>query len=258
MKNAKNRKSLLSVLTVISGSFVILFYGINLAKNLVLRSGLTELLIAAAVIAAASLAIAFREKAWKWLRVLLCAGMCFYMVSFSAFLVYIGWCGAVKPTLPADSDAVILVFGCRTYGMNPGKTLARRLEGAITLLEGSPDTVCVVSGGQGSNEEYPEAEVMARYLEARGIAPERILLESESANTVENLRYSAALLREKGLDGRPVIGVSNSFHIPRIRMLAAREGMTLQGYGTDSADPFSYLSDAVREYMAWAKALLLA
>ena len=44
-----------------------------------------------------------------------------------------------------------------------------------------------------------------------GIAPERILLEDQSASTEENLAFSAALLREKGLSTDVAIA-SDNFH----------------------------------------------
>jgi len=246
---------ILSLLTLISGIFVIFCYGVNLLKTIILVSGITEFLLSAAVIAAAALAIAFRDKAWLWLRALLCFGMCFYMVTFIAFL---GWIGLYQTEeLPEDSSFVVMVFGCRTYGMNPGRTLARRLDSALALLEEHPLAVCIVSGGQGSNETVPEAAAMAGYLTARGIDPARIVQEPESHNTVENLRFSAEIIREKGWEELPVVGVSSAFHIPRIMMLADRQDIEMTAVGSPSANIFLYFADTVREYMAWVKALIL-
>lgn len=243
------------MLILISGCFVIFCYGINLLKTIILVSGPTEFLLSAAVIAAASLAIAFRKKAWFWLRGLLCFGMCFYMVTFTAFL---GWIGLYQTEeLPEDSAFVVMVFGCRTYGMNPGRTLARRLDSAKALLEKYPQSLCIVSGGQGANESVPEAAAMAGYLTARGIDPDRIVQEDQSHNTVENLRLSAEIIREKGWDELPLVGVSSAFHIPRIIMLAERQGLEMTAVGSPSANLFLYFADTVREYMAWVKALIL-
>ena len=98
---------------------------------------------------------------------------------------------------------------------------------------------------------------MAGYLTARGIDPARIVEELDSHNTVENLRYSAEIIRERGWEELPVVGVSSAFHIPRIIMLADRQGIDMTAVGSPSANIFLYFADTVREYMAWVKALIL-
>ena len=59
-------------------------------------------------------------------------------------------------------------------------------------------------------------------LTARGIAPERLILEEESANTRQNLQNSLALLPDHY--HRSVAIVTNDFHMARVRLLLSAAG----------------------------------
>ena len=63
----------------------------------------------------------------------------------------------------------------------------------------------------------------ARALAERGVEPERIWQEDQSHNTWQNVRYTLALLEEKGADtSAGVVLVSSGFHLTRARMLWER------------------------------------
>ena len=103
----------------------------------------------------------------------------------------------------------------------PSVVLKFRLDAAYDYLTANEDTLCVVSGGQGSNEPCSEAEGMYAYLVERGIAPERILMEDQSTDTSENIAFSAALI---GGTDKDVGIVTNNFHVFRGVMLARHAG----------------------------------
>lgn len=98
---------------------------------------------------------------------------------------------------PDDCEYVI-VLGAGLKGDVPTLSLRNRLDAALEWLEAHPDCVAVVSGGQGPGENMPEGEAMGIWLEARGIEPERIIVEDKSTSTMENLENSFALIREAG------------------------------------------------------------
>ena len=79
---------------------------------------------------------------------------------------------------------------------------------------------------------------MYRYLTERGIEPERLILEDASTTTEENLKYSAALLEERGIGGDITI-VTSEFHEYRANQVAERLGIT--SYSTPSHTFFVYL-----------------
>ena len=86
--------------------------------------------------------------------------------------------------------------------------------GAQLFLEGYAPLI-IFSGGQGAitkalwNE--PEAERFARIAMALGVASENILIEPNSTNTGENIRFTQRLLSEKGLDPERFIVVQKPY-----------------------------------------------
>ena len=83
----------------------------------------------------------------------------------------------------------IIVLGAQMKPAGPSAVLKFRLDAAYEYLTVNEGTICVVSGGQGSNEPCTEAEGMYQYLVEKGISPERILLEDQSTDTSENIAY---------------------------------------------------------------------
>ncbi len=122
---------------------------------------------------------------------------------------------------PQETDAVI-VLGAGLVGESPSQALRARLEAAVRYWNAYPDTVLIVTGGQGADELISEAEAMRRYLVDRGVPDAQILCEDRARNTEENFAFSVVLLPE----GAQTVGVvSNEFHLFRSRILARREGL---------------------------------
>lgn len=126
---------------------------------------------------------------------------------------------------PKQQPAAVIVLGCKVNGTQPSLMLSRRLNAAYDYLVAHPNVPVVVSGGQGSNEEISEAQCMADYLVAKGIASDRILLEEQSTSTAENLRFSETILAEQKIAGEYML-VTDAFHQYRAQYLAKEEGMT--------------------------------
>lgn len=155
---------------------------------------------------------------------------------------------------------VMLILGCQVQESGPSVLLRDRLDQGLAYLEEHPDMLVVVSGGQGSNEPSTEARAMADYLLAAGISQERILLEEDSHNTMQNFQYSAQLLEEKGFDleDTEVLVVSNGFHLTRARMLAQRFGFgAVSTLAAPSSHAPSRLAMYVREPLALVKSFVL-
>lgn len=115
----------------------------------------------------------------------------------------------------------IIVLGAQMKAHGPSRILKMRLDTAYDYLMDNPDTVVIVSGGQGSDEHISEAQGMYDYLVEKGIAPERIVREDQSCNTSQNINYSSAFLdRENDTVGI----VTNNFHIFRATHIAMKSG----------------------------------
>ena len=150
-----------------------------------------------------------------------------------------------------DSTAdVIIVLGAGVNGTRPSLSLRDRMVGAYDYLIAHPDTVAVVSGGQGEGEDITEAQCMYDWLTAKGIAPERIIMEDKATSTLENLRYSMAIIDGLDID-EPVIGlVSSEYHLHRAKRLAAYVGIDVIGIAARTSYPTVAVNYFIREAFA--------
>lgn len=82
------------------------------------------------------------------------------------------------------------MLGAGLNGDKPSAVLEMRLEKARLYLQEHPQTVVIVSGGQGPTEPVSEAESMKNWLMEKGIPNSRIIMEDKSTTTAENIRYS--------------------------------------------------------------------
>ncbi|MBQ3390728.1 MAG: YdcF family protein [Firmicutes bacterium] len=168
-------------------------------------------------------ALLIQLKWWKkipgWIRglfivlVILCAGAtaCGMGLIFTEF----------DAEGPEGLDYVV-VLGAQVRADGPSVILKYRLDAAADYLKKNPGTVCIVTGGQGYNEPYPEAVGMKDYLVQQGIEEERILTEETSTSTVENIVNASALM-DPGYESVGII--TNNFHVYRGTALAEKQGM---------------------------------
>ena len=125
----------------------------------------------------------------------------------------------------AEPGSTVVVLGARVYKNRVSTALKTRLDAAIKFLNDNPDSVCIVSGGQGANEPCTESSVMYDYMTARGVDPARIYMEDQSTDTEENIRFSKAIIESEGLN--PVIGLAtDGYHEDRAIRYAGEAGLT--------------------------------
>jgi uncharacterized SAM-binding protein YcdF (DUF218 family) len=164
---------------------------------------------------------------------------------FTALLMYSVLYSRMKRRARADA---VIVLGSGLLGDRVPPLLASRLDRAVVFWRRCPEALVVVSGGQGSDELRSEGAAMADYLAAAGLPVAQIVVEDRAATTDENLRYSVALLRERGFDGR-VLAVTNNYHVFRTAVLARRLGLRLDVIGARTASYF-VPSAFLREFVA--------
>lgn len=153
--------------------------------------------------------------------------------SFLRFLIIImiiGFCifAFIEVTLIRNRKQVadpgmdyIIILGAQIKGTKITKSLAKRLDTALSYLRANPETIAIVSGGKGEKETISEAEAMKHYLQEKGIAKHRIIKEDKSRNTFENIRNSKILLKENSM----VAIVTNGFHLYRSIRIAKKQGL---------------------------------
>lgn len=145
----------------------------------------------------------------------------------------------------------IIVLGAGVNGTTPSLSLRNRLEAALDYLQRYPDSIAILSGGQGQGEEITEAEAMARWLHSNGIAEDRLIKEDQATNTVENLTFSLACIQqregERGLPDR--IGlVTSEYHLYRAKQIAAQQAeLEMVGIPATTSLPILKLNYFLRE-----------
>ena len=150
-----------------------------------------------------------------------------------------------------DDVGYLVVLGAGLHGDTPSLSLTDRLNAALDWLEAHPDCVAVVSGGQGPGETMTEGEAMEIWLEARGIDPQRIIVEDRATSTWENLENSFALIRGRGgePDGDCAI-VTSEYHLYRAKAMAEELGVECFGVAGRTSWPTLALNYFIREGFA--------
>ena len=137
------------------------------------------------------------------------------------------------------------MLGARVYeDGRPSAALAARLDTAYDFLQTHPEATAILCGGQGSNEPCPEAEAMYDYLTARGMNADRLLLEDESNNTIQNIENARALIG----DGHRTAVVTSDYHLARARVLMVRGGLDAAGIPAPTPYPAQRVAVHCREY----------
>ncbi len=123
-----------------------------------------------------------------------------------------------------EKPNVIVVLGCKVNGEKPSRMLRRRLDAAYEALEKHSDILCIVSGGQGSNEKISEAQAMKNYLVEKGIEESRIIMEDKSTSTYENIKFSLDILDAMEMSHDMTL-VTDGFHQYRASLIAKDQGI---------------------------------
>lgn len=201
------------------------------------------------------LAILFFSRIW--IRIPALFRYAFWVLVLAGALWILICCGLMVSRFGdrgQEEPDCLIVLGAQVRPDGPSLTLRYRLDTAAAYLEDHPDIPCILSGGQGYNEPCTEAEGMRDYLTARGIDESRLILEKRSSNTIENIRFSKALLPE---GAGSVAIITNDFHLYRGESLATAQGLpNVTGIAAPSVS-FYLPNNMLRECMGIAKDCLL-
>jgi uncharacterized SAM-binding protein YcdF (DUF218 family) len=256
---------LVAVPAMLGGYVVIVFLFVNaavvrrhesvsLANNLTLLAGclllaLTLCLALLSPVAQSMPPLAFRlfSAFEKTLGTNVVLGLCFLATA----LLY----PRLKPRRNRD---YLVVLGCGLRGGEVPPLLAARVNAALAfaerqLKEAGRAPVIVMSGGQGTDEQRPEAAAMCEYARNCGYSG-RILVEDASRSTAENMRFSRELIAADWASGdanRPRVSfVTSNYHLVRAAIFANRVFPGASGIGARTARYF-WPNAILREYLAY-------
>lgn len=176
--------------------------------------------------------------------VILCVGLLVFGIT-EAFIIHASLGNADEPA------PYLVVLGAKVNENGPSLVLRNRIDAAYSYLTAHPDTIAILSGGQGSNEPISEAQCMFDELTAMGIDSNRLWLEDRSTNTWENLKFTLEIIEEKtGAKPEKIALVSSEFHLCRAGLFAERFGLEAVGVPAKTTLFFLRVNYYVREAAA--------
>ncbi|MDP9801571.1 uncharacterized SAM-binding protein YcdF (DUF218 family) [Arcanobacterium wilhelmae] len=253
-----------SLALIANGYYVMMRYGVNLARALPLAAGLATFAATILIVYINSSAfVRALESASPQtnLRVLALAMWYILVVGYVGFnLVAYALQAWIHSLWPREEryDAVV-VLGAGLIGERVTPLLAGRLDRGIGIARDAGARVIVCSGGQGSDEVISEAEAMSRYVHEVSGDKFTVLKEDRSTTTRENLLFTRELLEKVGADAlaagadmvttpegdpefskpgeRPlrVAVATSNFHALRAGGLARQLGLPWHVYGSPTA-----------------------
>ncbi|MDO4467208.1 MAG: YdcF family protein [Bacillota bacterium] len=139
-----------------------------------------------------------------------------------------------KPKLDRD---YIIILGC---GIREDGTLYPLLQGRVDQAiaffreqkeKTGKEAIFIPSGGKGNDEIISEAEAMKNYLLSQGIEERLILIEDQSTNTLENMKFSKTLIEERNKEAKVAFSTTN-YHVFRSGVISRQAGFYPEGMGS--------------------------
>ena len=183
----------------------------------------------------------FSKTLWRITLILVCIGFIYFII------VEIPIIKNARTDENPERDYLI-VLGAAVHGDRPSLALENRLKGAMEYLNKYPDSIAIVSGGQGKGENLSEAQMMFDYMVEHGIPEERIIKEEKATSTKENLLFSFDIIRSRGdePDGNVAI-VSSCYHLYRAKSMARMLDVEAAGVAGPWDYPIATLNYFIRE-----------
>lgn len=155
----------------------------------------------------------------------------------------------------SNKDYIIILGAGLVDGHKVGRLLGGRINKGIEFYnkqihKTNKHAKIIFSGGQGVDELVPESVAMRDYALAHGARGADTLIEGQSVNTLENMKFSKDLIdRDFGAGKAKIAFVTSNYHTLRAGILAREVG--INAFGIGSKTPSYYLPNAViREYLA--------
>ena len=165
------------------------------------------------------------------------------------------------------ADAIVVLAGDvrkRVFPRSHIEVGGNRVLKAVRLFKQGAAPIMVMTGGSGDifDQSFKEAMWMKELAVELGVPKERILIETESRNTKENVFYTKQILDK--IKAKRIILVTSALHVPRSYALAKKIGIDAVPVASDFSvtdekyDPFSFIptaqnlsrsSIAIKEYV---------
>ncbi|WP_412465937.1 YdcF family protein [Pedobacter sp. KLB.chiD] len=135
-----------------------------------------------------------------------------------------------------------------------------RLFQALSLYKKGRIKQILISSGSANliDDQIKEADLAVNYLKIIGIPDSAILIENQSRNTIENARYSLALINKTNPKAK-ILVITSAWHIPRAKLIFGRlTKQKLEYYptnfsGSTAFEPGDFIIPNVSALGAWER-----
>jgi tetratricopeptide (TPR) repeat protein len=117
-----------------------------------------------------------------------------------------------QANLPLQKHAIVILGYALADDGTMKEPLVERLKAGLAIAKQNPNSKIIVSGGV-PKQGVTEADAMNKWLTEQGVSQDRILMENQSTDTVENALFSTAILEKQGL--KDVTIVTSASHMRR-------------------------------------------
>ncbi len=184
--------------------------------------------------------------------------ICSFLALFAVWLIFLALEITLyaKQTTSTPADAAI-VLGAGVINDQPSPVLRERINHAVNLYRAGVVDTIIFTGGIGQGDRLTESEVARQYALDQGIPADRILIETVSHITYENLLEARKIVVAQGFDR--VLIVSDPLHMRRAMTMAEDLGLNAAPSPTPTSAYVSWQRKAkflVREVFFYAGYLL--
>ena len=142
---------------------------------------------------------------------------------------------AKKTSTLCPLEGMRVILGLQLENNHPTYEYIKRLNRAQLCLQENAQSKVLILGGLTANASISEAAAGRDWLIAQGISQDRILIEEDSRNTLENLKQAMPLLSK---DSHPVALISQRYHLARAAVMA--NGFSIKNILCAADDVFRY------------------
>lgn len=147
--------------------------------------------------------------------------------------------------------ACIIVLGAKVHpDGSMSSSLMQRCDAAMSAWKSGAAPKLILCGGRVGDAPCTEAAVMRAYLLEKGMPDGALLLEDQSRNTVENLKFAREIMSQQGFADAAI--VTSDYHVQRAIWIARKFSIRACGIPAQSPRKLRYrLKCLCRECVSW-------
>lgn len=169
----------------------------------------------------------------KRLKIFLKIALLVFSLFFFAFCLQVYFVYGYGKVSSSDKADVAIVLGAAVRKEQPSPVFQKRIDHGIELFQHGQVRWLLLTGGRMRSEARAESEIAKTYAVAHGVPADRILLETQSHNTYQNLYYARKVTHARGLE--KLLVVSDPYHQRRAILMAHDLGLQARSSPTPTS-----------------------